>query len=55
MSRTQAAGAREAKPMELNARVVEALPNGTHRSLAGAWHGVPDDVLAPVLTGFLRD
>ena len=37
------------------ATVVEALPNGTHRSLAGAWHGVPDDALAPVLTGFLRD
>jgi pimeloyl-ACP methyl ester carboxylesterase len=37
------------------AAVAEALPNGTHRSLAGEWHGVPDDVLAPVLTGFLRD
>lgn len=37
------------------ATVVEALPNGTHRSLAGAWHGVPDDALAPVLTGFFRD
>jgi pimeloyl-ACP methyl ester carboxylesterase len=37
------------------ATVVEALPNGAHRSLAGAWHGVPDETLAPVLTGFLRD
>jgi pimeloyl-ACP methyl ester carboxylesterase len=37
------------------AAVVEALPNGTHRSLAGTWHGVPDEALAPVLTGFLRD
>jgi pimeloyl-ACP methyl ester carboxylesterase len=37
------------------ATVVEALPNGTHRSLAGEWHGVPDDAMAPVLTEFLRD
>jgi pimeloyl-ACP methyl ester carboxylesterase len=37
------------------ATVVEALPDGSHRSLAGAWHGVPDEVLAPVLTEFLRD
>jgi hypothetical protein len=36
------------------ATVVEALPDSTHRSLAGAWHGVPDDVLAPVLTGFFQ-
>jgi pimeloyl-ACP methyl ester carboxylesterase len=36
------------------ATVVEALPNGTHRSLAGEWHGVRDDALAPVLTEFLR-
>ena len=33
----------------------EALPNSTHRSLAGGWHGVPDDVLAPVLAEFFRD
>jgi translation initiation factor IF-1 len=31
MSGAQAAGAREAKPMELNARVVEALPNAMYR------------------------
>jgi pimeloyl-ACP methyl ester carboxylesterase len=37
------------------ATVVEALPNASHRSLAGAWHGVPDDALAPVLLEFLRD
>jgi pimeloyl-ACP methyl ester carboxylesterase len=37
------------------ATVVEALPDGSHRSLAGAWHGVPDEVLAPVLAEFLRD
>jgi pimeloyl-ACP methyl ester carboxylesterase len=36
------------------AAVVEALPNGTHRSLAGEWHGVSDEVLAPVLTEFFR-
>jgi pimeloyl-ACP methyl ester carboxylesterase len=37
------------------ATVVEALPNGTHRSLAGGWHGVPDDALAPVLAEWFRD
>lgn len=34
------------------AAVVEALPRGTHRSLVGEWHGVPDADLAPVLTEF---
>ena len=34
------------------ATVAGVLPNGTHRSLAGEWHGVSDDVLAPVLTDF---
>jgi hypothetical protein len=36
------------------AAVVAALPNGTGpgRSLAGEWHGVPDEALAPVLTEF---
>ena len=29
-----------------------ALPDGTHRSLAGEWHGVPDEDLAPVLADF---
>ncbi len=37
------------------ATVGRHLPNGTHRSLPGEWHGVPDDVLAPVLTEFLLD
>ena len=37
------------------ATVVEALPNSTHRSLAGEWHGVPDETLAPVLTEFFKD
>jgi hypothetical protein len=37
------------------ATVAEALPSGSHRSLAGAWHGgVPDEMLAPVLAEFLR-
>jgi len=36
------------------AAVVEALPNGSHRSLEGEWHGVADEVLAPVLTEFFR-
>jgi pimeloyl-ACP methyl ester carboxylesterase len=33
--------------------VVEALPDATHRSLPGEWHGVAPDVLAPVLEEFL--
>jgi pimeloyl-ACP methyl ester carboxylesterase len=37
------------------ATVVEALRNGTHRSLAGEWHGVPDQTLAPVLTEFFHN
>jgi pimeloyl-ACP methyl ester carboxylesterase len=37
------------------ATVVEALPDGTHRSLAGAWHGAADEALAPVLTEFFKD
>ena len=36
------------------ATVAEALPNGSHRSLAGRWHGAPDEALAPVLTEFFR-
>jgi pimeloyl-ACP methyl ester carboxylesterase len=34
------------------ATVAGALPNGFHRSLAGEWHGVSDEVLAPVLIDF---
>ena len=37
----------------MSATVVKALPNGVHRSLAGGWHGVPDETLAPVLIEFL--
>jgi pimeloyl-ACP methyl ester carboxylesterase len=36
------------------AAAAEALPNGTHRSLAGEWHGVPHEALAPVLIEFFR-
>jgi pimeloyl-ACP methyl ester carboxylesterase len=36
------------------ASVARAMPNSSHRSLAGAWHGVPDDVLAPVLTEYFK-
>jgi pimeloyl-ACP methyl ester carboxylesterase len=36
------------------ATVAKAMPNGSHRSLAGQWHGVPDDLLAPVLTEFFK-
>ena len=34
------------------AMVAGALPKGLHRSLSGEWHGVADDVLAPVLIDF---
>lgn len=34
------------------AAVVDALPNGSHLSLLGQWHGVPDKDLAPALTEF---
>jgi pimeloyl-ACP methyl ester carboxylesterase len=36
------------------AMVAEALPNSTQRSLAGEWHGVPDEALAPVLAEFFK-
>jgi pimeloyl-ACP methyl ester carboxylesterase len=36
------------------ATVAAALPNGTHRSLAGDWHGASHDALAPLLTEFFR-
>lgn len=34
------------------AAVAGALPRGTRRSLAGEWHGVPSETLAPVLADF---
>jgi hypothetical protein len=36
------------------ATFARGLPNGSHRSLPGEWHGVPDDVLAPVLVEFFN-
>jgi pimeloyl-ACP methyl ester carboxylesterase len=35
------------------ATVAGLLPRASHRSLAGEWHSVPDEVLAPVLLEFL--
>ena len=35
------------------AAVAAALPRGSHRSLPGGWHGVPGDVLAPMVAEFL--
>lgn len=35
------------------AAIAEALPNGIRRSLAGEWHVVPDEDLAPVVAEFL--
>ena len=32
--------------------VAMAMPNATHRSLPGEWHGVPDEILAIALIGF---
>jgi hypothetical protein len=31
---------------------VNALPTGTHRSLVGEWHQVPNEDLAPVLVDY---
>ena len=36
------------------ATVAGQLPQGSHRSLSGKWHSVPDAVLAPVLLEFFR-
>lgn len=36
------------------ATVAKAMPHGFHKSLPGEWHGVPDDVVAPVLIDFFR-
>lgn len=36
------------------ATVAGRLPHGSHRSLAGEWHSVPDVILAPVLLEFFR-
>ena len=36
------------------ATVAAQIPLGSHRSLAGQWHGVPDEVMAPVLVEFFH-
>jgi hypothetical protein len=36
------------------ANVGKAMPHSSHKSVPGEWHGVPDDVLAPVLTDFFK-
>lgn len=36
------------------ASVADQLPQGSHRSLPGEWHGVADDVLAPALIDFFQ-
>jgi pimeloyl-ACP methyl ester carboxylesterase len=36
------------------ATVARQLPRGSHRSLAGEWHSVPDETLAPVLLEFFH-
>lgn len=36
------------------ATVARQLPRGSHRSLAGEWHTVPDELLAPVLAEYFR-
>jgi hypothetical protein len=36
------------------ATVAGQLPRGSHRSLAGEWYSVPDEVLAPVLLEFFQ-
>jgi pimeloyl-ACP methyl ester carboxylesterase len=38
----------------MSAAVTETLPNRTHRSLPGEWHGVPDEALAPALIEYFR-
>ena len=37
------------------AQVASHLPHGSHRSLPGEWHGVPDEVLAPVLAEYFGE
>jgi pimeloyl-ACP methyl ester carboxylesterase len=37
------------------ATIAGELPDGSHRRLAGEWHSVPDEVLAPVLLEFFQD
>jgi hypothetical protein len=36
------------------ATVSRRLPRAAHRSLAGEWHSMPDEILAPALVEFFR-
>jgi len=36
------------------ATAARSIPNASHGSLAGGWHGVADEILAPVLTEFFK-
>ena len=36
------------------AMVARGMPNAWQRSLAGEWHGVPDEILAPALINFFK-
>jgi pimeloyl-ACP methyl ester carboxylesterase len=36
------------------ATVAAQLPHGSHQSLAGEWHSVPDEILAPALAEFFQ-
>lgn len=38
----------------MTAAVAAAVPDAEHRTLAGKWHGIADEVLAPVLREFFR-
>jgi pimeloyl-ACP methyl ester carboxylesterase len=40
---------------DVGRRLAEVLPQGRHRVLEGQEHGVPPEVLVPVLRGFLAD
>jgi hypothetical protein len=35
-------------------QIASGLPKGQHRSLPGEWHGVPPQILAPVITEFCK-
>jgi len=36
------------------ATIAKTLPHGSHKSVPGEWHGVPNEVLAPVLTDVFK-
>jgi pimeloyl-ACP methyl ester carboxylesterase len=38
----------------MSTTVAKAMPNAVHRSVAGEWHGAPDNVLAAALNEFFR-